>query len=159
MSTLVVGLGSANGDDRVGWLVADRLLQDAAGNARRAARLEWVRHASVRRAGSPLDVLDWLEGVRRLVLCDASEPLGRPGRRCRWTWPAPELRGLRCRGSHDFSVPAVLELAEALGALPQRVVVFGIEAGGCSAPGRLTPAVAAAVAAAAGAVREECLTP
>src|SRR5688572_26163325 len=52
VDTLVVGIGSDHGDDRVGWLVADALQTRAPADV------------SVRHAKTPLDLLDWLDEIR-----------------------------------------------------------------------------------------------
>jgi hydrogenase maturation protease len=54
--------------------------------------------------------------------------------------PAP----FRHRGSHTFGVADVLELARALGRLPERVVVYGIEGGSFGAGVGLSADVARA---------------
>lgn len=101
--TLLVGLGSPHGDDRIGWLVIERL---------RSMPLDGI---TLRQARSPLDLLDWLEGIERLVVCDAARGTGPPGRTRHWVWPVAELDAWQGSGSHDFSLPQVLELAEHLG--------------------------------------------
>lgn len=125
--TLIVGLGSPHGDDQVGWRVAEALRPRVAG----------LLGVAVRTANVPLDLLDWLEGVASLHVCDAccsDQPFGTL-HRLTICGPidgnGPPARGfefasLRCGGSHDFGLPAVLELAERLGCLPDRVVVHAV---------------------------------
>ena len=60
---LIAGLGSAHGDDQAGWLVAENL----------ASQCQEYPDITVRRASIPLDLLDWLEGVDVLYICDACE--------------------------------------------------------------------------------------
>jgi hydrogenase maturation protease len=128
--TLIVGLGSPHGDDQVGWRVAEALRPHV-------AHLSGV---AVRTAAVPLDLLDWLEGVDSLHICDACCSAQPPGTLHRLTLRGPggdnepsggaiELATLRCGGSHDFGLPAVLELAERLDCLPERVVVHAVS--GC----------------------------
>ena len=64
--TLLVGLGSAHGDDQVGWYVIDRLSESIQHRCGIAAR----------RAVIPLDLLDWLDEVHTLHICDASVTSG-----------------------------------------------------------------------------------
>ena len=78
---LVAGLGSAHGDDQAGWLVADRV----------GAQFRTHSEVVVRRAMIPLDVLDWLEGVSVLHICDACETTHRPEKLQRFTWNAGQL--------------------------------------------------------------------
>lgn len=144
--TLIVGLGSPHGDDQVGWRVAETLRPRIAPNPA----------VAVRTAAVPLDLLDWMNGVAHLHVCDAccsGEPAGtlhrltlRTGNGdCEQLWNSSSVARLRCGGSHDFGLPAVLELAERLGRLPQRVVVHAVS--GC----RFTPG-ADMIAEVAGAV-------
>lgn len=114
--TLIVGLGSAHGDDRFGWQVAARLSE-----APQAPGIV------IRQARSPAELLDWLEGIERLIVCDACENLGTPGRLHRWRWPAAELTRIRSSHSHDLALAAVLALAETLDCLPSAVEVLAAE--------------------------------
>ncbi|MBC8351140.1 MAG: hydrogenase maturation protease [Planctomycetes bacterium] len=124
---LIVGIGSAHGDDRIGWLVADRLV----------AMVE-SENVEVRHAKSPIDLLDWLAGVERLVICDACRGLGRVGEMRRWEWPTTELSAIGLSGTHGLSVPTVLKLADRLGRLPEVVVVWAIEGAGRGTSGLLS---------------------
>ena len=79
---LIVGVGSAHGDDQAGWLVADELTR----------RIPDGRFISVRKASVPLDFLDWLENVKVLHLIDAIQAsgCGNDVRRLRWNSEAME---------------------------------------------------------------------
>ena len=147
---LVAGLGSPHGDDQAGWLVAENI----------ATQFRTHPRIVVRRAMIPLDVLDWLEGIDILHVCDAcdifgdgndrdgSEAASRDRKLHRLTWDADQmmdsdnsgkaavnasLKSLRGRGSHDFGLPDVLRLAEKTGLLPKRVIIWAIE-GSCFRP-------------------------
>jgi hydrogenase maturation protease len=117
--TLIVGIGSPHGDDQIGWAVVQRL----ADRLPPGARAQVVRQ--------PAELLDGLNDVELLVVCDACHSGGavEPGTLSRWTWPTEALVVPRRSGSHDFSLPYVLMLAQRLGKLPPRVVVWGIELG------------------------------
>lgn len=132
--TLIVGLGSAHGDDQVGWRVAESL----------ATRANDVR-ASVRVARSPAELLGWLDGVERLIVCDACQNLGSPGTVHHWRWPHVPAESLRSSGSHDLGLAAVLTLADELHALPAELTVWGVEMSSCSPGSPLSPCVQAAV--------------
>lgn len=132
--TLVVGIGSPYGDDQVGWLVADRL-------ASRVVR----NRTEVRRAASPTDVLDWLQDVERLVICDACRGLRHVGEVRRWNWPTPDIPAIAWSGTHDLSLPGVLALAERLARLPRQVIVWAIEAAPSCAAETLSADVSAAI--------------
>lgn len=131
--TLVVGLGSAHGDDQIGWRVAEDLA---------------ALSIPVRIARSPSELLDWLGGVERLVVCDACQNLGAPGDVLRLPWPDARLAALRSSGSHDMGLAEVLALAEQLGHLPKAVIIWcaqgekrlpgsSLSPTGCAAVGRL----------------------
>jgi hydrogenase maturation protease len=130
---LFIGLGSAHGDDRAGWLVADDLAALA------------PTTLLIRRAAAPMDLLHWLDGIRRLGVCDACCGAGRAGHWQRWTWPTAAIDCLRATGSHDLGLPAVLNLAARLGLLPDEVFVWGIEVAQCQPNDAVSSAVAAAV--------------
>jgi hydrogenase maturation protease len=132
---LFVGIGSPHGDDQVGWLVARRVAQLAN---------QWI---DVRFARTPIEVLDMLDAgdVTRLDLCDAVHCETAPGNLSHWKWPDERIARERFAGSHDLSLPAVLELAEALGRLPAEVCIWGISIAPLRPFEELTPEVASAV--------------
>lgn len=114
--TLVFGLGSFHGDDRLGWLVAERL----------AAAVS-DPEVLIRRGRSPSELLDALDGVDRLIVCDACESLGNVGAIHQWHWPDIPLARLRSSGSHDLDLAGVLALGEELRLLPADVTILGVE--------------------------------
>jgi|CXWL01.1.fsa_nt_gi hydrogenase maturation protease len=142
--TLLVGLGSPVGDDQLGWLVADLI-----------ATSNTLNHLEIRLADSPSDLLDWLEDIDRLVICDACRGLGRVGEVRRWNWPTPELPVLAWSGTHDLSLPAVLMLAQRLGRLPEQVVVWAIEGAASGAAENLSAELSTAVSALVNRIIEE----
>jgi hydrogenase maturation protease len=113
--TLVVGLGSPYGDDQVGWRLAD------------AVRQRNAQEVAVRHARSALELLDWLGGVERLVICDACQGAGPVGSWRHWRWPSADLQPLQSLGSHDLGLASVLALAETLGRLPREVKIWAVE--------------------------------
>lgn len=127
--TLVVGLGSTHGDDRVGWLVVEQLR----GRAPVAFGL--------RTASSPAQILDWLSGVSRLFVCDACRGAGQPGSISRWSWPTGELYRLRSASTHRLGLAEVLELATRLNRAPPEIAVWGIEIEDAQPMHGLSPAV------------------
>ncbi len=76
-------------------------------------------------ARAPADLLDWIEGVERLEICDAVAG-GDVGTLYSWQWPADEIERAAFHTSHDLSLPAVLALAETLGRLPRQVRIWGL---------------------------------
>jgi len=111
---LVVGVGSPFGDDRLGWIVADELQHRRRSNA------------LVRKASSPADVLDWLPGSDRLLICDACWSPGTIGKILRFDWPDGTLATLRFSGTHDLNLPAVLDLAGRLSLLPSCTTIWSV---------------------------------
>lgn len=132
--TLIVGIGSPHGDDQAGWQVAERL----------ASQLDQAE-ADVRAVASPIQLLDWLDDVRRLIVCDACQGLGRVGEVRRWHWPAAELQEASWSGTHDFALPAVLQLAKRLQRLPLNVAIWSVEGRAKEALGALSSEVATAL--------------
>jgi hydrogenase maturation protease len=138
-ATLIVGLGSAHGDDQIGWRVAERLAAiadrndnlaelgaPAAGDKRELLGDLPPRTAavSVRIARSPSELLDWLDGVDRLIVCDTCQNVGAPGTTFRLCWPNARLATLRSSGSHDIGLAEMLALAEQLYRLPKEVIIW-----------------------------------
>jgi hydrogenase maturation protease len=101
--------------------------------------------------GDPFEVAV-LSGTRHVLLVDATHGGGTPGAVTVWE---PEPGGVRRpqigASSHGFGADAALELAAALGTLPDRVVVVGVE-GERFEGTELSEAVAAAVDEAVAAV-------
>lgn len=144
-ATRVFGLGSPHGDDQVGWMVVQRLakLDELRG---RAARL---RH--------PADLLDHLDGCRRLILVDACRSGAAAGSILRFEWPDPRLEAYAGRSTHGLSVGEMLRLATSLHMCPRQVVLFSVEIADarpetppCQAIVRAVDRVAADVAAEVG---------
>lgn len=129
---LIAGIGSDHGDDQAGWLVAEQL----------AAAFRDCCNITVRKAMIPLDLLDWLDGVDVLHVCDACSAVENRGRVDRYVWndsrmviSNPGLNApvehvtpsLRTHGSHDFGTTDVLRLAAELRKLPNRVIIWAVE--------------------------------
>jgi hydrogenase maturation protease len=145
MNDAIIGLGSPHGNDAVGWRVVEGLQLALDG---------WV---VVRAVAEPTQILEHLEGCRRLWIIDACR-CGHPlGAIARWTWPE-DARQLVGGGSstHTMSLPSVLQLAAALGKLPESIVIFAVEIGVGSLIGaEMSDEVAAAVVVLEQRVREE----
>jgi hydrogenase maturation protease len=130
---LLVGIGSPHGDDRAGWLVAQHVT---------ALR---PRNMEVRSARHPAELLDWLDQVDALVVCDAVACDARAGTCRTWTWPAVEIETAPFFGAHDLSLPATLALAAALDRLPAHVEIWGIAIDHARSCSTVSPAVAGAI--------------
>jgi hydrogenase maturation protease len=126
--TLIIGVGSPHGDDRVAWVALEQL----------------AHHAQVRAAGDSiaLESLDrpgatligrW-QGARKVVLIDAVRS-GAPVGTLHRVVPDDLLASEGVASSHGFGVSDTLRLAEQLNALPEQLVILGIEAGAAGGPG------------------------
>jgi hydrogenase maturation protease len=116
----ILGIGSPSGDDQAGWLTVDALLDLGVG----AVKLD--------RPGANLIPL--LEKADWVILVDATQGSGRPG----------DIRHFGCDdwagyggglSSHGFGVLDALTLAQALGSLPPRLDLYGIEIGSANPGG------------------------
>jgi hydrogenase maturation protease len=130
----VLAVGSPHGDDQVGWEALRQLRRQLPAGVVAAA------------VADPLGVLDWLDGCACLVLVDACHSGAPPGTVVRLAWPDDRLAGRANPSSHGFGVAEVLALAEALGRLPPRVVLMGVDAAACQPGAALSPPVRAALA-------------
>lgn len=155
LSGLVVAVGNGDrGDDAVGPAVA------------LAVRALELPGAEVHQIEDPLDLVDlWQQAVGRqpvTVIVDAMTGGGSPGEvRVREVGaaPVPEAAGAgrRGRGTHAFGVLGAVELGRALGILPARVVLVGIELAQVRHGAAMSPVVARAVPAAVEQVRRALL--
>ncbi len=124
----VVGIGSPHGDDQIGW----RLVQEI-------GSLEGVSVQSSLIA-TPIDLLDTLDGIDLLVLVDACDSGRPPGSVLVRGWPCDcEEHGRT--SSHGLGIASALRLADQLGKLPRRVVLFGVQAGSSRTGDHLSPEV------------------
>jgi len=132
----VVGVGNPwRGDDGAGLAVAERL----------EGRLP-SGVVVLRREGEPTGLIDAWDGAEAVWLVDAVRSGAAPGAVHRLDGSVDPLPAELFRGStHHLGVPDAVELARAVGRLPGRVVVFGIEAESFETGNALSPAVANAV--------------
>lgn len=132
-------------DDAVGLEVARRL----------ADRLP-VGVDLLEREGEPTGLIAAWEGADAVWLVDAVSAGAEPGSVHRLDASDRELPGELFRTStHHVGVAEAVELARALGLLPRRTIVFGVEGGSFDVGADLTPAVAAAVDGVAAVVSDE----
>lgn len=140
---VVVAIGNAyRRDDGAGLAVAGRL------RGRLPSGVELVSCEQ-----EPSRLIDACEGAATALVVDAVESGAAPGTLHRFdasTQPVPER--LFRSSTHAFGVGEAIELARALGRLPGRVIVYGIEGAAFEAGEGLSDAVAAAVEQAAAAV-------
>lgn len=132
----MLGIGNAcQGDDAAGLVAAERL------RGRAPAGVE-VRELE----GEPVSLVEAWDGADEVYVVDAvrsGSPPGTVHRLDASDEPLPAT--LSAASTHTLGVGEAIELARALGRLPARLVVFGIEAESIAAGAELTPAVAGAV--------------
>lgn len=117
----IIGVGSPFGDDRLGWVAAESLQRSSAMNALEPGR---IVISILDRPGVMLVTL-WDEADHVIVI-DAVRSGAVPGTRHRLT--VSDVNATRLPAtSHGFGVAAALELARALGNLPDRLLLRGIE--------------------------------
>lgn len=129
----IIGIGTADrGDDAAGLLVARRL---------RELGVEALEHS---RDG--LALIEAWRGYDDVVLIDAVVTGAPAGAITRWDGAgAPVIADPVRASTHAFGVAEALKLARALGRMPARLTIYGIEAAQFEIGGALTPEVAAAV--------------
>lgn len=131
----VVGVGSPNGDDAVAWRIVEKL---------RTTLMECDGiECHVADGGQRL--LDLIDGSGSLVIVDAAEGVGPPGKMLRFIWPDDQLAALRPGTTHDLGIDAALRLAKAVGTLPSHVVVYAVAAESFDPGSHMNPKLSAAV--------------
>lgn len=131
----IFGIGSPLGDDQAGWLTIDALLARGMGGD------EMVIEKLDRPGANLIPLLDDAGWV---ILVDAMRSGNQPGCIKRFDardWPAYG-RGL---SSHGLGVLDALLLARALGGLPPRLDLYGIEIGPAGPGDKVGNAVQAAI--------------
>jgi hydrogenase maturation protease len=139
----VVGLGNAlRGDDAVGLEVARRvraLLPDA---------------DVIEASGEPAALLDALgDGAEEVAIGDAVWSGAAPGAVHRFDAGAAALPLASGASTHGLGLAEAIELGRALGRLPARLVVYGIEGQGYETGAPLSPPVARAAEEVVGELR------
>ncbi len=140
----VVGLGNAlRGDDAVGLAVARRLR-------------ELLPDADViEGSGEPAALLDALgDGAREVAIVDAVSSGAAPGVVHRFDASRSALPLAASATTHGLGLAEAIELGRALGRLPARLVVYGIEGQGYETGAPLSPAVARAAEEVAAELRQ-----
>lgn len=112
---LVAGIGSPHGDDQAGWHVAQRL------------RKKQCHQFEVRLISAPVELLDVIETLEYLVCLDAIEG-GKPlGTIQRHVWPFEASWKSYNQSTHGMDLVTVLKVAESVGLLPAKVILWTIE--------------------------------
>lgn len=133
---LVVGVGNTDrGDDAAGILVA--------------RALECTRSKELVDCVALLELWD---GESEVVVVDAMRSGKAPGTVFRFDVTASELPVRTSSSTHSFGLAETIELGRALGRLPARLIVLGIEAEELGPGNRLSAAVEQAIAEVAAAI-------
>jgi hydrogenase maturation protease len=150
-TVVVIGVGNGwRGDDGAGPEVARRLRAVPPGGGDEIV----VRSHEGEGAG----LLELWRGAAAVVIVDAVRSQGPPGTIHRLDASSTPLpASLRSASSHAVGVAQAIELARALGRLPERVIVYGIEGESFEAGAVVSEKVASALGALVSAVRQEAL--
>lgn len=138
MSVLILGCGNTDrSDDAAGVLVARRLQQ--------------MGIAAQEFTGDPLALIDAWNGAGEAVLIDTVVSGAAPGTITVWDASKTPLPPEQfCCSTHAFGIAEAVEIARALGRLPPRLLIYGIEGIRFDVGGELSPEVAAAAERLAG---------
>ncbi len=129
----ILALGSPHGDDRVAWVIADRLSQDP------------HVQSLVRKLASPWDLVHHLVPECSVIVLDACIGSTCPG--SIWRISERELANspLAHPSTHGGSLVQSLELARALHRTIREVVVFGVAVESCEPGAELSESAHSAV--------------
>jgi len=132
VSTVLIGVGNrARGDDGAGREVARRL-RDRVGPEVRV----------LESTGDPAELLATWNGAGTVVVVDAVSSGSPAGTLIRCEVGREQVpRGFSGRSTHELGLAAAIELARELDALPQTLVLFGIEGARFDPGDGLSPAV------------------
>jgi hydrogenase maturation protease len=120
MTSIVIGVGNRDrGDDALGPIVCDRLrAQLGATTTIRTFACE----------GAILDLALHWDHDDRVVIVDAMQPGTTPGRIVTFDATAEPLPTPGAVSTHEIDVSVAVELARAIGRMPEQLLVIGIEA-------------------------------
>lgn len=125
MRRLIVGVGSAHGDDQIGWTILEGLENRDSTTARFCKVVK------------PIDMLDLLGDWDELLIIDGVEGNNEECLQC-WVWPNSQLSDASSRGTHGLGLIQALELAEELRLLPKCVTIVGVPVSECRPIGNLS---------------------
>lgn len=142
MSRVVIGIGSAHGEDAIGWRAVEMLRESGIPD------VQWIV------ARNPLEILDRCDGVSCLHLVDGC--VGpKVGRVHRMTWPDVQIDQERWTTSHGTDLAGVLQLGAELGMLPRSITLWAIECEGNSTEDSWSDALRRGVAIASANIARE----
>jgi len=117
----IIGVGSPFSDDRLGWVAAESLQRSPVLNGLEPGR---IVISILDRPGTMLQA-HW-QDAGMVIVIDAVRSGALPGTCFRFDADEWAVSGLPA-SSHGYGVAAALELAHALGDLPSRLLVRGVE--------------------------------
>jgi hydrogenase maturation protease len=143
---VVIGVGNTfRGDDGVGLAAVDRLATEVPDGV-----------TVVPCEQEPSRLLDAWHGAWAAVIVDAVASGAEPGTLRRFDRSTDAVPAKVFRSStHAFGIGDAIELGRALGRLPERVVVYGVEGAAFGSGAGLSPAVDAALDELVGAVLDD----
>jgi hydrogenase maturation protease len=143
---LIIGLGNeVRGDDAAGLAAARQLKREF------AERVEVLESG-----GDGAQLMQAWKDARSVIVVDAAASGTPPGTVHRFDACDEALPAGRFGGStHAFGLSEAIELARALGELPQRLVIYAIEGKGFETGAALSPEVQAAIESLAARVRAD----
>ena len=147
---LVIGLGNpSRGDDAAGWVAAERI---------RARACRGIRAVTDGRGGAGL--IDLWSCADTVFVIDAASSGDRAGKAHVFDGLKDEIPEAcsRC-SSHAFGLSAAVRLGRALGQLPRKLTVIGVEGKDFTAGGSLSPEVDCAVSELVDCILRECGAP
>jgi hydrogenase maturation protease len=137
MATLILGLGNTiMSDDGVGPKVIEKLQQE----------VDLPDGVTLLDGGTlGLDLLPYLEEVRRLILVDAVE-IGQPAGSCvRLSGDDVPMALENKLSAHQMGMKDLLAVARLMGHLPDEIILIGVQPACLQMDTELTPSVAAAL--------------
>jgi hydrogenase maturation protease len=119
MTWILIGVGNRDrGDDAAGPMVCDRVQAQLGAGAIRTFVCE----------GSILDLALHWEHDDHVIIVDAMQPGAEPGRIVTVDATVEALPTPGAVSTHEIDVTVAIELARAIGRMPERLVLIGIEA-------------------------------
>ena len=123
-TTLVVGLGSPYGDDKIGWVACEKLKKDI-------GHLSKVEFVMCDRSG--LEWLTKLSNAEQVLFIDAMRSGEKPGTVRKIDLNADQWADYPAKlSSHGISIMDAIDVAQTLGELPEIFSVWGIEMEQCN---------------------------
>jgi len=136
-TTLIVGLGSPYGDDKIGWVACEQLKMDI-------GHLSTVDFVTCDRSG--LEWLTKMSDAGQVLFVDAMRSGEKPGTVRKIDLSADQWSEYPAKlSSHGINIMDAIDLAQSLGELPETISVWGVEIEHCNVEGGLSDSVKTAL--------------